>query len=118
MPLQPGDVIRVWDRQTHPPKNKLLICVAPERQLFLRINSEPRYRPNHPILAVESDFLHHDSFVELRQLIRPFAYDIQQADELGRLTPEQVTSLVSAVEQARTLSQEHKDLIIENLTAD
>lgn len=115
MPLQPGDVIRVLDRQTNPPKYKRLICVAPENQLFLRNNSEPKFRPHHPMSEAESNFLDHDSYVELRQLIRPYAYDIQQADPLGRLTPNQAAALVEAANQSKVLSQDHKDLIAERL---
>lgn len=115
MTLQPRDVIRVWDRQTIPAKLKRAICVAPGKQYFLRINSEPKFKPNHPILKSESDFLDHDSYVELRQLVRPFAYDIQQLELLGRLTDAQAKSLVEAAQCAKTLPQEHKDLIQENL---
>ena len=115
MALRPGDVIRVWDRYTRPPKSKRMICISSERQLFLRINSNARFRPNHPIAASGADFLDHDSFVELRQLIRPFAYEIQQADYLGQLTFEQAAALLEAVRTARTLSEEHKELIAEQL---
>lgn len=113
MSLNPGDVIRVFDRQSRPPKQKRLICVAPEKQLFLRINSEPKYRPHHRILATDSNFLHHDSYVELRQFIRPFAYDIQRADKLGELTRQQARDLIEAVNQSKAMSQDQKDLVAE-----
>lgn len=116
MAIRPGDVVRVWDRQTQPAKPKRLICIAPEKQLFLRINSDPKFKPNHPLFASESDFLDHDSYVELRQLIRPYAYDIQQAELLGRLTARQAASLVEAARLAESLTQEHKDLIASRLT--
>ena len=116
MLLTPGDVVRVWDRQVRPPKQKRLICIAPDRQLFLRINSDPKFAPNHLLLAAESDFLDHDSYVELRQLIRPYAYEIQQAEKLGRLTRRQAVALVAAVNEARTLQQDHKDLVAARLT--
>lgn len=118
MALRPGDVIRVWDRQVRPPKYKRLICIDGEKQRFLRINSAPKFRPHHQLLAADSDFLDHDSYVELRQLVRPYAYEIQQADHLGRLSREQAEALVLAAQQAETLSQEHKDLIAEALTPD
>lgn len=115
MSLKPGDVIRVFDRQLRLPKPKILICVVPEMQLFLRINSKPIYRPNHPILAEDSNFLHHDSYVELRQFIRPFAYDIQLADELGELTQQQAGDLIEAVNQSKVMSQDHKELVADHL---
>ncbi len=111
MALAPGDVILVWDRGTRPPKHKRLICIDPGRQLFLRINFKALFRPHHPLSAAESDFLDHDSFVELRQLVRPFAYDIAQARNLGRLTARQTRSLLESVEAAETLSDEQKELI-------
>jgi len=116
MPIKTGDVIRVLDRQTNPSKLKRLICIATEKQFFLRINSKPKFRPNHPILAAESNFLHHDSYVELRQLIRPYAYDIQHSDKLGELTPQQARALMEAVNQSEVFSQDHKDFIIERLS--
>lgn len=115
MPFKPGEVVRVLDRQTRPPKTKRLICIVPERQFFLRINSEPKYRPNHPIFAADSNFLSHDSYVELRQFIRPFAYDIEQAEKLGELTQQQVEDLIEAVNQSKVLSQDHKDMVVEHL---
>lgn len=117
MSFKPGDVVRVFDRQTHPPKLKRLICIVPEKQFFLRINSEPKYRPNHPILAADSNFLCHDSYVELRQFIRPLAYEIQQADRLGELTRQQTVDLIKAVNQSKVLSQDHKDLVANHLGA-
>lgn len=115
MALLPGDVILVWDRETHPPKHKLLICVDREKQHFLRINSKPHWQPNHLLLAAESSFLEHDSYVELRQFVRPYAYEINQADHKGRLSAEQAASLAQAAQEARTLSQEHKDLVVDRL---
>jgi len=111
--FQPGDVIRVWDRQSHPAKFKRLICVSPDRQLFLRINSAPKFKPNHPLRASESNFLDHDSYVELRQLIRPLAYELMQAQPLGRLSADQRRFLVAAARRAATLSPDQKDLIAE-----
>lgn len=117
MSFKPGDVVRVFDRQTRPPKPKRLICIVPDMQFFLRLNSEPKYRPNHPVLAADSNFLRHDSYVELRQFIRPFAYDIQQAEKLGELTRQQAENIIEAVKQSKALSQDHKDLVIEYLGA-
>jgi hypothetical protein len=68
--------VRLWDRETDPAKVKLHICVDPERQLFLRINSKDIWRPHHKLVAIPGGFLHHDSYVELRQLIRHMAYEI------------------------------------------
>jgi hypothetical protein len=69
MSLQPRDVLRIWDRYTRPSKPKLHICVCPDRQFFLRINSDAIFQPAHLIAKAANPFLHHDSFVELQQLI-------------------------------------------------
>lgn len=111
MPLSAGDVIRVWDRAVRPPKDKIHICVSPERQRFLRINSKPLFKPHHLLLAVNCPFLHHDSYVELRQLTRPYAYEIDEADRLGRLPASEVSGLLAAVNRCTTLSEEHKELV-------
>lgn len=115
MPLAPGDVVRVFDRTTRPAKAKRMICVDPERQYFLRINTKPKWPPHHRIDAADADFLDHDSYVELRQLVRPYAYEIQSAELLGHLTRQQVAALVAAVLASATLPQDHKDLIAEQL---
>lgn len=118
MKPRPGDVVRVWDRQVKPAKFKRLICIDPDKQQFQRINSKPIFKPHHPIPASDAVFVDHDSYVELRQLVRPFAYEIEQAEHLGSLTAEQARSLLEAVEQAETLSQEQKDLIAQRLSSE
>jgi hypothetical protein len=115
MAVRPRDVVRIFDRHTRPNKRKWHICVCDERQLFLRINSEPVFRPHHQLLAANNPFLHHDSYVELQQLVRHVADDIVQAEHIGVLTLTEVRNLVTAVEQAETLSEEHKDLIRDRL---
>ena len=64
--LRPRDVVKLWDRHTRPNKPKIHICVCPEKQQFLRINSEPIFPPNLIIYEAENAFLHHDSYVELQ----------------------------------------------------
>ncbi|MCW5695513.1 MAG: hypothetical protein KIS96_02140 [Bauldia sp.] len=117
-PLRPRDVVLLWDRGTRPPKDKRHICVDPGRQLFLRINSKPIWTPSHLIKAAPGvRFIAHDSYVELRQLVRHMAYEISRAAPLGRLDDEQTEALCAAVRIAETLSEDHKDLIVARLTA-
>jgi hypothetical protein len=113
MALAPRDVVRIWDRHTRPNKEKLHICVCDRRQLFLRINSRPVFRPFHPLLSANNPFLHHDSFVELQQLVRHMAYEIAHAEVIGRMSGQEAVALVHSVDQAETLSEEHKLLIRE-----
>lgn len=118
MSFKPGDVILVWDRFTRPQKDKLHICVCIDRRLFLRINTRPLFPPHMPIKAVETDFLEHDSYVELNQLVRHFKDEIDKARHLGSLSVTVARRLCLAVDASRALSQEHKDLIRERLCPD
>ena len=105
------DVYQVFDRFTRPQKLKRAICVCPKMMLFLRINSEPLWKPNHLICAVNCDFIDHDSYVELKSLLKYSHDDLGDGKRLGRLTPPIAKGIMDAVEAAGTLSQAHKDLV-------
>ena len=111
--MHPQDVYRLFDRDTRPHKQKRAICVCPQAQLFLRINSQPLWPPHHLIFAANCDFIEKDSYVELSKLVRYFGLDMQQAQYLGRLTRPVALSIMEAVEAACTLSQRHKDMVRE-----
>jgi hypothetical protein len=113
--LVPGDVIRIFDRWTHPPKPKRHICICTTRQFFLRINSKEVYKPCHLLRQANNSFLEKDSYVELTQLVRHYAYEIPKAEILGRLSAAEAKLLVTAVEAAETLNEEHKRLIATQL---
>jgi hypothetical protein len=93
--LRARDVLRIWDRSTKPPKPKIHICVSPDRQFFLRINSDRVFEPVHPISRSANPFLHHDSYVELRQLIRNANDVIRDAEKIGRLSKPEAKKLVA-----------------------
>ena len=42
MLLNAGDIIHAYIEDIYPPKHKYLLCVHPERKLFLMINTEDR----------------------------------------------------------------------------
>lgn len=107
----PKDVYRIFDRTTRPAKEKRAICVCDRMKLFLRLNSRSLWKPHHLIFAVNCDFLDHDSYVELRSLIRYLDEDIAVAQHLGRLSHPVAKSIMDAVEAAPTFSQRNKDLI-------
>jgi hypothetical protein len=116
MAIRPRDVVRIYDRFTRPSKPKRHICVCDQRQLFLRINSEPIYHPHHKILLADNrPFLTHDSYVELQQLLRHVADDIVQAEYLGSMSMNEARKLVAATEQAISLTEEQKQIIRECL---
>jgi hypothetical protein len=107
----PKDVYRIFDRLVRPPAPKRHICVCPEQRHFLRINSQPIWKPNRLIFAATCDFLDHDSYVELNAMIRLHGDDVAGAVRLGRLSPPVAQDVMSAVEDAETIPQRHKDLI-------
>jgi hypothetical protein len=74
--------------------------------------------PNLIIYEAENAFLHHDSYVELQQLVRHIAYEINRAEHLGRMHIHQAKRLVQAVMEADTLTEDQKDLIADKLLAD
>ena len=105
------DVIRLWDRHTNPEKPKIHICVCPERQRFLRINTKPIFRPHHKLLKKDNPFLDHDSYVSLISMVRHMAYEIGRAQLKGHLSEEQARLLCASARAAKTLSDEDKDFI-------
>ena len=117
----PGHVVRIIDPFTTPPKPKRIICVCPHGRRFLRINSQPLWLPHHRLsLAKNHTFLDHDSYVELRQLLRFGPADLERAlsrasNLLGRMTPSEAMTLAWAAKRAETLSQELQNLIWERL---
>jgi hypothetical protein len=118
MSLRPRDVLRIWDRYTRPKKFKFHICISPDRQLFLRINSDLLFQPAHPISKAANNFLHHDSYVELQQLVFHMNDDIRNAEAIGRLSKAEAKALNDAAQQAKTLTPEYKRIIAENLLSD
>ncbi|MFC3691301.1 hypothetical protein [Chenggangzhangella methanolivorans] len=115
MELRPGDVVRIWDRSTTPEKVKRHICVCPEAQLFLRINSKAYWPPYHVLYADECDFLDHDSYVELQQLWHHVRSEVRSVEIIGRLTSRQTDALCESAAAAPTLNANQRDLIRDRL---
>jgi hypothetical protein len=118
MSPRPREVWRIWDRYTSPNKRKLHVCICSDRQLFLRINSEPIFESAYPLAKAKNAFLHHDSYVELQQLVRHWSDDIRAGEYIGRVTKAEAKALTEAAQQAKTLTPEQKRIIAENLVAD
>ncbi|WP_137136859.1 hypothetical protein [Rhizobium sp. FKY42] len=115
MALLVGHVIRVWDRKTKPPKFKRHICICPQANMFFRINSKPLFPPHMILRAEGAPFLEHDSYIELQQLIKDMAFEVNQAEVLGRLTPTHVQALKISITQCGALTDEVKDFIMNRL---
>lgn len=83
--------------------------------MFLRINSKPLFPPHLILRAEGADFLDSDSYVELWQMVRQYALEIEESDHLGRLNSTHVRALCIAIEACDALSQENKDFILDRL---
>jgi hypothetical protein len=90
--------------------------VSPERQLFLRINSEALFSPTHLLLRNNnSAFLTRDSYVELQQPVRHLNDDIRDGEFLGRISRPEAIALNASVQDAATLTPDQKRIIKEGL---
>lgn len=68
------------------------------------------------ILRAEGvSFLEHDSYVELQQLIKDMAFEVNQAEVLGRLGPTHIQALKISVENCGALNDEWKEFIMSRL---
>lgn len=120
MPLRCRDVIKLFDKQLRSPNWKWLICVCPQRRLFLRINSQPFWRPHFKLRRRDNQFLNWDSYVELRELVRVSVPDLRQTlakpeSRIGVITEAVARELAFAAQQASTLSDEMRGIVWEGL---
>lgn len=83
MNVSPGDVVRAHDHTLRAPKAKRLICVCPERSLFLRINSAAHFPPHLAIQPAECDFIEHLSYIELAHMVYAHPGNVQNGQKLG-----------------------------------
>ena len=118
--IRPRDVAKILDRQVRPAKWKRLICVSEQPRRFLRINSDPQWRPHMKILRAECNFLDYDSYVELRELVRVGPTEFRDAvarpdNPIGRLTDEMARQIELEAQRAPTLSDENRRLVREGL---
>lgn len=120
MPLQPLDVIKIYDRSIDPANWKRVVCICPSEGLFYRINSYDDYpigvllprEPNH------SHFLKWDSYIECGKYpLELDDYTIEKALEsnggnvLGRVSQIHASDICAAVQLQNTISKDVKDLI-------
>lgn len=117
--LRTGDVVALFDGTVRPPKTKRLLCVAVGQGWFLRINSNPHFRPHCPIGVQDNPgCLDHDSFVELRGILDWDMAELadqlasQEAQILGRIGAQTARSLAQAVAAAPTLRADEIEVIV------
>jgi hypothetical protein len=132
--LRPGQVLYLFCQFTNPPKEKyvVLTCVGPTPLLLVinsRISPFIEHRPELlrcqvRLSASDYDFLDHDSFADCSKVIDSLdetnirgqvLADLGRA--VGELTQATKREIIKAVQDAKTISNHHKKLIIDALTA-
>ena len=83
--------------------------------MFLRLNSKALFPPHLLIRHESADFLEHDSYVELQQLVKDMEFDVQQSELLGRLTSTHIQALKIAIMHCDALTDEVKEFVISKL---
>ncbi|MGE8128946.1 hypothetical protein ACQKQD_18395 [Methylobacterium sp. NPDC080182] len=123
VPLNVGDVIRIYDGTTDPQKMKRFLCVLVAEGWFLRINTNAFWKPHFPLPHTGNEHcLDHDSFLELRGVIEYDDYSIESAldepgNHLGQLSRDVIAQLVEHLPNVRTIAKVERDRIIESLSA-
>lgn len=118
-----GDVIRLFDGTTKPPKPKRFICVYAGEGWFLRINTESHFKPCVPLRQAEfPKILEHDSHLELRAPIEFADEEVEKARNdpkayLGRLTAPQMRIVRDFVQDAKAFTPIEKRRIVDELNA-
>ncbi len=92
------DVIRIRDEHIKPPGPKFIVCVEPDKGLFLRINSDG-WRDGSVSIAVaaHSAFLRHDSYIECGELLEPDSFIIERALADGGIRGRIDTAMARAI---------------------
>lgn len=123
MPLREGDVVRLFDNTTNPPKSKLFLCVDAGEGWFLRINTKPIWPPHFPLPRAGNEHcLDHDSFLELRGVIEYYEIEIDEAlrypnNHLGPLSDATIRAIIAHLPGVKTLTADEQKRIIDNLSA-
>ena len=123
VPLNVGDVIRIYDGTTDPAKMKRFLCVLVAEGWFLRINTKAVWKPHFPLLHAGNEHcLDHDCFLELRGIIEYDDYSIESAldepeNHLGRLNRDTIAQLVEHLPSVPTIAKIERDRIIASLSA-
>jgi len=92
MLLKSGDIIHTFVQEINPPKNKYLLCVHPDKQLFLPINTENRliYRCIS-IKSLDYSFLRErDRFISTSNFIVLSKESLKKCKILDRLNKKNV----------------------------
>ena len=129
--LEPGQVLCLFCEFTTPQKDKYLVLACPgERSLFFVINSQiPEFAQARKALrscqiklsVSDYPFLDHDSYANCAEVrvVSKAEIERQLLNDVGRIKGKLNATtrkrIVKVVQSAKTISKEHKKLIVEAL---
>jgi len=82
----------------------MVVCIDPERGLFFRINTEPKWQTPVSLRKSENDWLKHDSYLECGEPLELDDYIVSQSSPIGAVCHSAIAEIVAAVERSVTLS--------------
>ena len=80
VPIQAGDVIKIPAHFTHPPKEKILICVSPIAFKYLVVSSQPyalAAAAQLKVTVADLPCLDHTSYIDTSKMVSLSAMETQ-----------------------------------------
>ncbi len=114
--LLPLDVIWIHDDCIRPPGPKMVVCIDPEKGLFFRINTDPKWQTPVRLLRSDNEWLAHDSYLECGEPLEIDDYIVQKSGApIGAICHKAIPAIIAAVEKSATLTPLDVDAIKRNL---
>ena len=109
-----GDIIKLFDTLTTPPKKKWFLCIYVNENWLLRINTNPRIQGNNlKITKAENPFLHHDSHIDFTAVLGKSPVDIQNAENKGHVSQKTLEEIAKYLQDINeTIPDYQKDKIM------
>src|SRR5215204_6290761 len=115
-----GHVYVVRTTLTRPPKNKIVVCVSAEENLFFWFNTEARRHGIGQLLIAAHSHraLSRDCYLDLSRVTTFLPVELQIAEDRGPISQHLAFEIISAIKaRIRTLAPRHAALAINNLSA-
>jgi len=110
MLLKAGDIIYAFIEDIYPPKHKYLLCVHPEKRLFLMVNTEDRemYRclsikySDYPFLKEKDRFISSNKFFTIDDIT------IKKCKVLDTLSNKDKSRIYNKIQESPNISMNDK----------
>ncbi len=114
-----GDVFRIFTTLTNPPKEKIVVYVGTERELFFWFNTEARQRPAQMSCAAgDAPKITHDCFLDCGRATTFRPEELIEAESCGRAGRQFLERVLREVtDNATTLTTLQRKAICESLVA-